>query len=67
MNTYAPVGNCRISIYFFWLQYLTSNTVADDKDEHAHMREEDVRENFPDWLALLHVELILFTHCLSYL
>ena len=34
----------------FCLQYLTSNTVADDQYEHAHVREEDIRENFPDWL-----------------
>ena len=53
--------------WYFSLRYLTSNTVADDQYEHAHVGEEDVGENLPDWLPLLHVELILFTHCLSYL
>ena len=46
-------------------KYLTSDTVADHKDEHADMREEDIGDDFPDGLTLLHVELVLFAHLVS--
>ena len=46
---------------------MTSNTVTDDEDEHANVGEEDVGDDFPYWLSLLHVELVLFTHIVSVL
>ena len=46
---------------------MTSNTVTDDEDEHANVGEEDVGDDFPYWLSLLNVELVLFTHIVSVL